>query len=437
MRRRRLRFDRLLAPLAALALVATIGGYAHPPAAQAATSPFTDIVGTTFEADIDWLYAEGITVGCAPTLYCPKAYVARDQMASFLVRMFDLTEGADIDAFTDDDGTTHEADINRLAHAGIAKGCAPGLFCPYSGMRRDDMASFIARAIPLTAGAGNNYFRDDDGTTHEANIDRLAAAGIVVGCSQWRYCPTELVTRGQLAAYLRRVETPLPPPGYPAPVGPMTLFVETTGNDAGNACIEESNPCASVHRGITMAVEGDTVQIGVGEFPVEHIRVQKDLTIRGSESGTTTIVATGISAGGYDAILRIEGGARVDLRSLTMTNAAVRALYVTSQLVMTDVTLTGNRAGPAVQGEYGSLRIVDSRITDNGGLGVAIWGSKVTIVGSDISRNERGGVWIVGPGTLAIEDSGHQREHRTYRGRCLHRPGLWRNPGLDLGFDDR
>lgn len=60
------RSRRLITTLTALALVASLGGYARPPVASAADSPFTDIAGTTFEADIEWLWAEGITVGCSP-----------------------------------------------------------------------------------------------------------------------------------------------------------------------------------------------------------------------------------------------------------------------------------------------------------------------------------------------------------------------------------
>ena len=111
--------SRLTVALVALALVATLGVFARPPVASAGTTPFSDIAGTTFEAAIEWLFTEGITKGCTATLYCPDRSVTRGEMASFLVRMFKLTEGGDIDAFTDDDGTTHEIEINKLAASGI------------------------------------------------------------------------------------------------------------------------------------------------------------------------------------------------------------------------------------------------------------------------------------------------------------------------------
>ena len=50
-------------------------------------------------------------------------------MAAFLDRAFHLP-ATTIDYFTDDDGTTFEGNINRLAATGITKGCGPTTFCP-------------------------------------------------------------------------------------------------------------------------------------------------------------------------------------------------------------------------------------------------------------------------------------------------------------------
>ena len=183
---------------------------------DAAVAPFTDIASSAFKADVEWAYREGITAGCAPTLYCPTLGVTREQMASFLVRMFNLPATSS-DFFTDDGGSDHEGDINRVAAAGITRGCAAGRFCPTSPVAREQMASFIARAAELTDGAGNNYFYDDNGRSHEANIDRIAFAGIGTGCAQWRFCATTVVTRGQMAAFLHRIVSPVPAPPYPAP----------------------------------------------------------------------------------------------------------------------------------------------------------------------------------------------------------------------------
>ena len=50
------------------------------------------------------------------------------------------------------------------------------------------MASFLARAANLPA-TSTDYFSDDEGNTHEANINRIRAAGITTGCTATTYCP--------------------------------------------------------------------------------------------------------------------------------------------------------------------------------------------------------------------------------------------------------
>jgi Tol biopolymer transport system component len=164
--------------------------------------PLVDARFSTFKTDIEWVFNEGITVGCSAERYCPTDVVTRGQMATFLVRALDLPSTA-TDYFSDDTGTTHEANINAVAAAGITSGCATGKYCPNDPVSRGAMASFLARAFALPATA-TDFFTDDTGTTHEANINKVAAAGITTGCTPTTYCPTADVTRGQMAAFLRR-----------------------------------------------------------------------------------------------------------------------------------------------------------------------------------------------------------------------------------------
>ena len=166
--------------------------------------PFSDIAASPFRDDIMWLADSGITGGCGGGRFCPDDAVTRSQMASFLVRALGLSAGAGANLFTDDNGSIHEADINILATSGITGGCGSGRFCPNSFVTRQEMASFLTRALGLTAGAGANLFWDDDGSLHEADIDRLATAGVTGGCGGGRYCPVNYVTRAQMAAFLRR-----------------------------------------------------------------------------------------------------------------------------------------------------------------------------------------------------------------------------------------
>ncbi|MGH2381042.1 MAG: S-layer homology domain-containing protein [Candidatus Limnocylindria bacterium] len=161
-----------------------------------------DIDASIFANDIAWAYDAGITVGCAPNLFCTSNSVTREQMASFLARALTLPL-ASRDHFTDDNGSSHENDINRVAEAGITAGCTTTRFCPRQTVTREQMASFLARALDLPL-ASADFFTDDDASQHESNINRIAEAGITGGCAADRFCPRSPVTRGQMAAFLHR-----------------------------------------------------------------------------------------------------------------------------------------------------------------------------------------------------------------------------------------
>ena len=174
---------------------------------------FDDDDGSIFEADINWLADQGITLGCNPpdnNLFCPSDPVTRGQMAAFLVRALDLTAGAGSDVFGDDDGSIFEPDIEKLEAAGVTQGCNPPVndsYCPGDGVTRGQMAAFLVRGLGYTFAGTGNLFVDDDGSIFEPDIEKLAAAGVTQGCNppeNDRFCPNDLVTRAQMAAFLHR-----------------------------------------------------------------------------------------------------------------------------------------------------------------------------------------------------------------------------------------
>ena len=152
-------------------------------------------------------------MGCNPPvndMFCPHQAVTRGQMAAFLVRGLGLTESLD-DPFTDDDGSIFEPSIEKLAAAGITMGCNPpdnDRYCPNQPVTRGQMAAFLVRAMGYSDAGAGDLFRDDDGIIFENAIDKLATAGVTRGCNpaegNTKFCPHSYVTRGQMAAFLRR-----------------------------------------------------------------------------------------------------------------------------------------------------------------------------------------------------------------------------------------
>jgi hypothetical protein len=168
-----------------------------------------DSFDSVFAADIAWLVSQGIGRGCNPPfndLFCGEDPVTRGQMAAFLSRALGL---ADADAtFSDTAGHVFADDAARLAGAGITRGCNPpenDRFCPDDVVTRGQMAAFLSRALELPDAAWG--FTDTAGSVFAEDAARLAGAGITRGCNppaNDRFCPDDRVTRGQMAAFLHR-----------------------------------------------------------------------------------------------------------------------------------------------------------------------------------------------------------------------------------------
>ena len=175
---------------------------------------FGDITGHQFADEILWLAESGITRGCAAHSYCPSNPVTRAQMASFLARALDLETPRQRAGFTDvDPRSAHAANIEALYAAQITTGCTRDrlAYCPSNPVTRAQMATFLARALELEAPPQPAGFDDvDPSSAHAANIEALYAAQITTGCTRDRlaYCPSNPVTRAQMAAFLHRALKP-------------------------------------------------------------------------------------------------------------------------------------------------------------------------------------------------------------------------------------
>ena len=184
------------------------------PYISAVTDPpgFNDIDGHLFENAINWLAFEEITVGCNPpsnTNFCPDDRVTRGEMAVFISRALHLPAPA-ADHFSDDAGKFYEGASNRLFEAGITQGCGANRYCGDRSLPREEMAAFLARTLSLPV-ASTDYFVDDSTSQFQGAINKIAAAGITLGCNppaNDRFCPRDLVTRGQMAAFFKRAWGP-------------------------------------------------------------------------------------------------------------------------------------------------------------------------------------------------------------------------------------
>jgi len=189
---------------------------------------FSDVpYGYWAEGYITAIYNVGITTGCAQDdpntpenerRYCPEDYVTRSQMAAFIIRAKEGEPAQDYcgsgSPFSDVDANHWACKyIKRLYELGITTGCAqnPLRYCPDTLVSRDQMATFIVRAKEgepsATYCSTGSPFSDVDANNWACKyIKRLYELGITTGCAQnpLRYCPNDIVTRAQMAAFLAR-----------------------------------------------------------------------------------------------------------------------------------------------------------------------------------------------------------------------------------------
>jgi hypothetical protein len=113
------------------------------------SDPFSDLHRAPIHrANVSALADARITGGCDGSRYCPNRTVTRAQMATFLANALGLAPSSR-SRFSDLDGSVHAGAINAIAEAGITQGCGTGTFCPDEPVSRAEMASFLVRAFDL------------------------------------------------------------------------------------------------------------------------------------------------------------------------------------------------------------------------------------------------------------------------------------------------
>jgi uncharacterized protein YkwD len=183
---------------------------AAPPPAP--TYPFTDIAGSVHVNNIVFATNVGLLKGGPAGLpsseFGPTLLMTRGQLAT-LVRNVLASAGINPssapNAFTDDAGSVHEGSINALAALGVigGNGESGSSFFPSANATRSHIASFLGRAYELVTRTSlptsPDAFTDDERDPAEAEINGLAALGVVSGKSPGIFDPGASVTRAQVA----------------------------------------------------------------------------------------------------------------------------------------------------------------------------------------------------------------------------------------------
>jgi hypothetical protein len=169
-----------------------------------------------FHAYVDTVARNGITAGCGGGNYCRNNPVTRAQMAVFLLK---AEHGSTyvpplcIGIFPDVECMPTPAFavnwIEQLFNEAITGGCGGGNYCPGNSVTRAQMAVFLLKAehgSSYTPPACTGLFLDVECTPTPAFavnwIEQLFNEGVTGGCGGGNYCPSNPVSRGQMAVFL-------------------------------------------------------------------------------------------------------------------------------------------------------------------------------------------------------------------------------------------
>jgi glucose/arabinose dehydrogenase len=191
---------------------------------------FADVPqASPFHGDIEILFRNGITNGCAPGAYCPSATVLREEMAVFLLKAehgSDYVPPSCAGVFADVPCPSTPAFpfsdwIERLSSEGITGGCLtnPLRFCPDRSVTRAEMAVLLLRTEHGSAyvpPACTGQFSDvpcpaTPAFPYSDWVEQLLTEGVTAGCSppsppsgKPGYCPNAVTPREQMATFLVR-----------------------------------------------------------------------------------------------------------------------------------------------------------------------------------------------------------------------------------------
>jgi hypothetical protein len=198
--------------LAGAATAAVVASAVVPVATHAAEKNLTDVKEGSYYAEaVNTLAEAGVIKGYEDGTFRPNNQVTRAEVAKIIAVQLGLdTENAGTANYSDANG--HWANtggyLAAVAKAGIMKGDGNGTFRPNAPLTRAEMASIVVRAYDLQAKEGfESQFKDlNAGGAWAADaIKTLEANGYANGIAKGQFGSASNVKRADVAVFLFRV----------------------------------------------------------------------------------------------------------------------------------------------------------------------------------------------------------------------------------------
>ncbi|MBB5174574.1 S-layer homology domain-containing protein [Texcoconibacillus texcoconensis] len=198
-------------PITTIALVAIL---AIPATTVTANDTFTDIADDHFaKQEIQTLVDAEVITGYPDDTFKPDNNIDRADAATMFTRALDLDEPTDQTEtnFTDIDEDAYYTDaVHLTTAAGIFQGNTHNEFNPTNPLTREEMATVLVRSFDLEPKAKDNDTLTDiqeANHSHQENIITLYHHGLTEGRSNNQYEPKANVTRAEFAVFLHRALT--------------------------------------------------------------------------------------------------------------------------------------------------------------------------------------------------------------------------------------
>lgn len=182
----------------------------------ASTLQFSDVPQTKHFAEAVYDLAERNIIGGYPDgTFKPGNSITRGQAAAIIAKMTNLdTTNVKNPGYKDvSTANGYYKAIAAMTEKGMISGYGDGRFGPNDPIKRGQMASIIVKAFDLPREPIYNHpFKDlSNNQSHTENILAIYALGITSGTTSTTFSPNAAITRGQAAKMLRATEEAKPP----------------------------------------------------------------------------------------------------------------------------------------------------------------------------------------------------------------------------------
>lgn len=174
---------------------------------------FKDVASNHYAKDaIGELVAKGIVKGFPDGTYRPQQALLREHAAALLVRSLDLQSSTTNEQYFKDvpKSSSYFGSVSALREAGVFLGDHQGNFHPKTSLTREEMATILVRAFNLKAQAGVEVkLKDLDkvAKSHKENVNILYQNGITIGYGDGSFRPKNAVNRADFAVFISRALT--------------------------------------------------------------------------------------------------------------------------------------------------------------------------------------------------------------------------------------